>query len=176
MRHRWTSVFTGLNRDPIYGLSGSLRLTLGNFAKSDAAGENVRPGNRLSLRKSASAKTHGSLMNRFAIPLKAGKSAVALLLNVTLTLGTLTTVSTPALADDSAKKLYNKGQSAEAREDYDAAYDFFRKAYAKSPNDLRMRASYYRLRQTASSTHVTHGRKILQQGDETGALTEFMSL
>ena len=113
-------------------------------------------------------------MNRFAIPLKAGKSAVAVLLNVTLTLGTLTTVSTPAFAADSAKKLYEKGQSAEAREDYDAAYDFFRKAYAKSPNDLRMRASYYRLRQTASSTHVTHGRKILQQGDETGALTEFM--
>jgi general secretion pathway protein D len=113
-------------------------------------------------------------MNRFAIPLKTGKAAVAILLNVTLTLGTLTTVSTPALADDSAKKLYSKGQSAEAREDYDAAYDFFRKAYAKKPNDLRMRAAFYRLRQTASSTHVTRGRKTLQQGNETGALAEFM--
>jgi len=114
-------------------------------------------------------------MNRFAIPLKAGKNAVAILLNVTLTLGTLTTVSTPAFAkEDSAKKLYAKGQSAEAREDYDLSYDYFRKAYAKSPNDLRMRAAYYRLRQTASSTHVTRGRKVLAQGDETGALADFM--
>ena len=116
-------------------------------------------------------------MNRLAIPLQAGKNAVAILLNVTLVLGTLTTASTPAhaaRAEDSAKKLYAKGQSAEAREDYDASFDFFRKAYAKSPNDLRMRAAFYRLRQTASSAHVTHGRKVLLQGDETGALADFM--
>ena len=123
---------------------------------------------------SGPAGTHGSLMNRLAIPLKTGRSTLAMLLSVLLTAGTLTTGSIPARAEDSAKKLYVKGQAAEAREDYDAAYEDYRKAYAKSPSDLRMRASYYRVRQTASSAHVSQGRKLLQQGDDQAALVQFM--
>ena len=32
----------------------------------------------------------------------------------------------PIGAADSAKSLYNKGKDAEARQDYEAAYDFYR--------------------------------------------------
>ncbi len=113
-------------------------------------------------------------MSRFANPLDAGRHATALLLSATLVLGTLTTGSIPSQAAESARKLWAQGEAAEAREDYDAAYEAFRKAYAKAPNDLRMRTAFYRLRQTASSTHVTQGQKLLAKGDETGALAQFL--
>jgi general secretion pathway protein D len=97
-------------------------------------------------------------MNRFAAPIQLCKSTVSLLLCCTLFAGTL---PAHAYKGESAHKLFVEGQSAEAREDYDAAYEDYKKAYAKAPNDLRMRTAFYRLRQTASSTHVTMGRKIL---------------
>jgi general secretion pathway protein D len=98
-------------------------------------------------------------MNRFAAPIQLCKSTVSLLLCCTLFTGAL---PAHAYKGDSAHKLFVEGQSAEAREDYDGAYEDYKKAYAKAPNDLRMRTAYYRLRQTASSTHVTTGRKLLE--------------
>ncbi len=115
---------------------------------------------------------HGSLMNRLAFPLSVSRSITAALLAVMLAFGPL---ATPAFAGpDSAHSLFVKGQAAEAKEDYDAALGFYQKAYAKSPQDLRMRTAYYRLRQTTSSAHVSHGRQLVTKGDETGALSEFM--
>ena len=110
-------------------------------------------------------------MNRLAIPPKVCRKAIAIVLNVAVILGTVTVANG---AEDSAKKLYARGQTPENREDYDAAYEYFKKAYAKAPNDLRMRAAYYRLRQTASSLHVTQGRKLLDKGDQNGALSQFL--
>ena len=116
--------------------------------------------------------THGSLMNRLAFPLSVSRSITAAVLAVMLAFGPLTT---PAFAGpDSAHSLFVKGQAAESREDYDAALGFYQKAYAKSPQDLRMRTAYYRLRQTTSSAHVSRGRQLVTKGDETGALSEFM--
>jgi general secretion pathway protein D len=122
---------------------------------------------------SGSRKLHGSLMNRLAIPLRLCRNTIALALGVALVCGTVPGPVFAASAD-SAKKLYALGQTDEAREDYDGAYEAFRKAYAKAPNDLRMRAAYYRLRQTASSAHVTQGRKLLDQGNPQAALSEFL--
>src|ERR1700722_8801012 len=134
-----------------------------------------QPGNwvrgLIDFKGSGSEKTHGSLMNRLAILLKVFTNTIAAALGVAVVFGSL---SVPVLAADSAKKLYDMGQSAEAREDYDAAYEAYRKAYAKSPNDLRMRTAYYRLRQAASSTHVSLGRKLEDKGDQNGALTQFL--
>jgi general secretion pathway protein D len=79
-----------------------------------------------------------------------------------------------AKGPDSAHKLYAEGQSAEAKEDYDAAYENYRKAYAKAPNDLRMRAAYYRIRPSAAGAHMTQGRKLLEMGDQPGALAQFL--
>ncbi len=50
----------------------------------------------------------------------------------------------------------------------------YQKAYAKAPKDLRYRTALYRVRVSASSLHVTKGRKLFQAGDEQGALVEFL--
>ena len=42
----------------------------------------------------------------------------------------------------SANTFYKQGQAAEAREDFDAAFDDYQKAAAKVPNDLRFRERY----------------------------------
>ncbi len=79
-----------------------------------------------------------------------------------------------ALHAQSAGSLFKSGQNAEARQDYDAAFDFFQKANAKNPKDLSYRTALYRVRQTASSMHISKGRKLLQSGDQPGALAEFL--
>ena len=86
----------------------------------------------------------------------------------------LSSFSGGRLHAQSANTLYKQGVSAEAREDYDAAYDFYQKAYAKNGKDLRFRTALYRVRVTVSSAHVTKGRKLLASGDEQGALSEFL--
>ena len=54
-------------------------------------------------------------------------------------------VTLPAIADK-AKDLYAKGQDAEARQHYEAAYGFFKQAYDLKPKDLRYRAAFERVR------------------------------
>jgi general secretion pathway protein D len=75
---------------------------------------------------------------------------------------------------DSAGALFKRGESAEAREDYDAAFNYYQQAYAKNAKDLQYRAAFYRVRVSASGLHITKGRKLLAAGDETGALVEFL--
>lgn len=110
-------------------------------------------------------------MSRFAILIQACRTVIVSLLMALLVCNGF---SVPAFAADSAAKMYKMGQKAEDREDYDAAYEAYKKAYAKAPDDLRMRTSYYRMRQTASSTHVTQGRQLLSQGDQQSALAQFL--
>ena len=40
-----------------------------------------------------------------------------------------------ALYAESARSFFKRGQSAEAREDYDAAYENYQKAFSMSPKD-----------------------------------------
>src|SRR6266568_2826482 len=47
-----------------------------------------------------------------------------------------------AVRAESANSYFKRGQTAEAREDYDAAYQNFQKAYSMSPKDVRYRAAY----------------------------------
>jgi general secretion pathway protein D len=79
----------------------------------------------------------------------------------------------PAHAE-SAGALFKQGEKAEAREDYDTAFDSYQKAYAKAPNDLRFRAAFFRVRVSASSVHMAKGRSLVKTGDEQGALAEFL--
>lgn len=83
-------------------------------------------------------------------------------------------LSGPRAQAQSANSLYKSGQAAEARQDYDAAFDFYQKANAKNPKDITFRAALYRIRTTASAMHLTKGRRLLQAGDEQGALAEFL--
>jgi general secretion pathway protein D len=80
----------------------------------------------------------------------------------------------PPLHAESARAIYKRGQSAEARQDYDTAFDDYQKAAAKDPKDLTYRAALARIRVTASGAHMTKGRKLLQSGDQQGALAEFL--
>ena len=79
-----------------------------------------------------------------------------------------------SLQAQSAKRLFKLGQSAEAREDYDAAYDAYQKAWNLKPKDMGYRAALYRVRVTAATAHVTKGRQLLAAGDQQGALTELI--
>jgi general secretion pathway protein D len=74
----------------------------------------------------------------------------------------------------SASHWYKQGQNAEAKDDIETAYEDFYKAYQKDPKDLRYKTSYERTRFSAAALHVKRGEKLRDQGDNTGALTEFL--
>jgi general secretion pathway protein D len=73
----------------------------------------------------------------------------------------------------SASNWNKRGQAAEAREDYDAAFEAFREAHFKRPKDLRYRERYERLRFEAANMHLDRGRVLRDSGDVNGALNEF---
>lgn len=81
--------------------------------------------------------------------------------------------SAPVFAE-SANYDYKQGQQAEARQDYDAAYNFYQKAAQKNPGDLRFRTAVDRMRSTDADLHVSRGRALFRQSDLQGALAEFL--
>jgi general secretion pathway protein D len=78
------------------------------------------------------------------------------------------------LLAESANSDFRRGESAEVREDYDTAYDLYQKAVAKDSRDLIYKTALYRVKVSASGMHMGRGRKLLQGGDEEGALSEFI--
>ena len=74
----------------------------------------------------------------------------------------------------SPKSFYKKGQDEEAREDYDAAYQNFQKAYSMAPKNEVYRTAYLRVRFTDAAMHVTKGRGLAASGDEQAALVELL--
>ncbi len=77
------------------------------------------------------------------------------------------------LAADKAKQFYEKGQDAEARQNYEAAYGFFKQAYDLKPKDLRYRSAYQRTRFEAAASMVHHGQQLRDQGQLEQAVAEF---
>jgi general secretion pathway protein D len=92
------------------------------------------------------------------------RPAALFLLVVALTL--------PAAADK-AKTLYQKGRDAEARQNYEEAFDLYKQAYALKPSDLQYRASYSRLQFLAGASHVHRGQLLRDAGKLDEALAEF---
>ncbi|MFZ0277244.1 MAG: cohesin domain-containing protein [Candidatus Sulfotelmatobacter sp.] len=78
----------------------------------------------------------------------------------------------PAIADK-AKSAYDKGQDAEARENFEAAYNFFKQAYDLKPKDLRYKSAFERLRFKAAATIVHQGQELRDQGKLQEALADF---
>jgi len=76
---------------------------------------------------------------------------------------------------DSASTLYKEGVAAEAGQRYEAAYEFFKAAYDKEPQNLHYRASYDRTRFFACMAKIQRGRLLRSQGDLNGALLEFQN-
>jgi general secretion pathway protein D len=80
---------------------------------------------------------------------------------------------TLAPAADNAKSLYNKGKDAEARQNYEQAYDCYKQAYDLKPGDLSYRSAYERLRFLAGASHVHRGQLLREAGQLDAALAEF---
>ncbi len=74
---------------------------------------------------------------------------------------------------ESARALFDKGRDAEARQNYEAAYEFYKQAYEQKPTDLKYRASYERTRFLASAAHVHKGQLLRDAGKLEEALAEF---
>src|SRR5437588_7234014 len=77
------------------------------------------------------------------------------------------------LAADKAKSLYAKGKDAEARQNYEPAYDFYKQAYDLKPKDLRYRTSFQRMRFLSAASHVHRGQLLREAGKLDEALAEF---
>jgi len=74
----------------------------------------------------------------------------------------------------SAKSFYKRAQDAEAREDYDGAFQNYQKAYTMAPKNEVYRTAFYRVRFTDAAMHVTKGRNLAANGDEQAALVELL--
>jgi general secretion pathway protein D len=73
----------------------------------------------------------------------------------------------------SASTWNKRGQQAESRDDYDAAFEAYRQAWLKKPSDMRYKERYERLRFQSANAHVDRGRVLRQSGDVGGAINEF---
>jgi general secretion pathway protein D len=78
----------------------------------------------------------------------------------------------PATAEN-AKSLYNKGQKAEAKQQYEEAYTFFKQAYDVHPENTDYRSSYERTKFLAAAAHVHRGQQLRDEGKLSEALKEF---
>src|SRR5437879_6799758 len=85
----------------------------------------------------------------------------------------LLAVVTLSAAADKAKDLYKKGQDAEARQNFEAAFDLYKQAYDLKPRDLRYRAAFERSRFEAAIVVVHRGQKLRQEGKLDEAVAEF---
>jgi len=103
----------------------------------------------------------------FCLP--SGSLALLLALFAALGLASLT----PSAYAQSASSWNNRGQKAELREDYDAAYEAYLHAHKKKPADMRYTARLDRMRFQAAAMHVDRGRVLRQSGDLAGALNQF---
>jgi general secretion pathway protein D len=94
------------------------------------------------------------------------------LLRPALLLSLVAAFTLPLLADK-AKDLYAKGQDAEARQNYEAAYGFFKQAFDLKPRDLRYRTAFERIRFEAAAEIVHRGQKLRDDGKLDDAVAEF---
>jgi general secretion pathway protein D len=76
-------------------------------------------------------------------------------------------------AAESAKSFYKKGVDAEAKQDYEAAYAYYKEAYDQRPTDLRYRVSFERTRFLAAASKVHRGQKLREEGKLVEALVLF---
>src|SRR5712675_2847138 len=76
-------------------------------------------------------------------------------------------------AAESAKTLYQKGAKAEARQDYEAAFEFYKAAYQQKPDELKYRVPFERTRMLSAAGKIKRGQKLREQGNLQDALTLF---
>lgn len=82
-------------------------------------------------------------------------------------------LATLPAAADKAKSMFEKGRDAEARQNYEQAYDFYKQAYDLKPRDLRYRVSFERTKFLAAASRVHRGQILRDNGKLEEALLEF---
>jgi general secretion pathway protein D len=92
---------------------------------------------------------------------------------VTATLTILFLFAAFLSAAESAKSLFQKGTKAEARQDYEAAFEFYKAAYQQKPDELKYRVPFERTRMLAAASKIKRGQKLREQGNLQEALTVF---
>jgi general secretion pathway protein D len=92
---------------------------------------------------------------------------------VTATLTILFLFAAFLSAAESAKTLFQKGAKAEARQDYEAAFEFYKAAYQQKPDDLKYRVPIERTRMLSAASKIKRGEKLRDQGNLQDALTVF---
>lgn len=85
----------------------------------------------------------------------------------------LVLLSCGSMLAESPGSLLKKGEKAEARQDYEAAYNYYKQAYDKRPDDLKYRVPFERTRFLAAATKVRQGERLRDQGNLIGALEQF---
>lgn len=81
-------------------------------------------------------------------------------------------LSPPAYADG-ANDAFKHGTQAERKADYDAAFNYYKRAYTLSPNNATYLAAYTRMRFEAGQRHTHAGQLLRNTGDLVAALAEF---
>src|SRR3954471_3907651 len=82
------------------------------------------------------------------------------------------TVAVPAVAQ-SAESNFKVGEKAQRQNNYDAAYQAYKKAHDLKPSDVKYSAAFYRMRFIAATEHIHKGQSLRETGDIQGALAEF---
>ena len=90
-------------------------------------------------------------------------------------LAILTTLSAAAKKKDNAKALFLKGQDAEARQNVEAAYNYYKQAYELKPKEINYRIAYQRTMFLAAAAHVHRGQALREEGKLQDALAEFQA-
>jgi general secretion pathway protein D len=83
-------------------------------------------------------------------------------------------VAIPAIADK-AKTFYAKGQDAEARQNYEVAYENYKQAFDLKPTEMRYRVAFERTKFLAAASHVHRGQLLREAGKVEDALKEFQA-
>jgi general secretion pathway protein D len=87
-------------------------------------------------------------------------------------LSLLLAITLPAAADK-AKSIYKKGVDAEARQNWEQAYEFYKQAYDLKPKELRYRTAYLRSRTQAATSMVHRGILLRDNGNLQEAVAAF---
>jgi general secretion pathway protein D len=140
----------------------------GSVLPRSYAGAGVQSGRRLTLFGAKDADERSMSRGKLPVLSRVASCATAAFLAL------LFTVVTCSPADAQSAKTWDKrGQDAELRHDFDAAYEAYLQATIKKPKDLRYKTHLELMRFQAAVSHVDRGRVLRQNGDLQGALNEF---
>ena len=95
------------------------------------------------------------------------------LLTIVLSAALLGPVTPLTAADRKGDKALAQGRALEAKKDWDAALDAYRKALEADPTDIQYQIALEKARFQAGQTHVEKGVKLRTQGQLGEALLEF---